>query len=64
MAGDHAIQLSARNVLATPANDVLLARDEVEVPVFVLAREIAGEEPAIAKRRARLLRIVRGTRGR
>src|SRR3954468_19058890 len=58
MTGDHAVQLRAGNVLAPPANDVLLARDEIEVSVVVLAREIAREEPAIAKRRTRLLRIV------
>src|SRR5262245_47669682 len=54
---DHAIDLGAGDVLAAAADDVLLARYEEVVAVPVARDEIAGHEPAVAKRRPGLLRV-------
>ena len=46
---DRALHLEARDVLAPPAQVVLLAVDEVEEPVVVEPAEVAGVEPEVAQ---------------
>src|SRR5262245_29746414 len=49
MVADHEVDLGPRDVLAATADDVLLARDEPEVAVFIPTREVAGQEVAVAE---------------
>src|SRR5688572_25817608 len=59
MAAHHAVEFGTGDILAASADDVLLARNEIEIAVRVPLNEITGEEPAVAKCGARLLRIAK-----
>ena len=50
--------LDGVQVLAPRDDDVLLAVDEEDEPVFVLARHVAREEPAVGERRLGRFRVV------
>jgi hypothetical protein len=58
MVVDDVLDLQRRHVLAPPAHDVLLAVDEVVLPVGVAAGHVAGVQPTVAQRFCGFLRIV------
>src|SRR5262245_42314636 len=46
MSQQHSLNLRCRDVLARPADDVLLALDEVQHAVGIAGHDVAGMEPA------------------
>ncbi len=52
-----AVELGSRNVFAAAADDIFLARDEVEVAVSIAPHEIARQKPSVTERGCGLLRI-------
>ncbi len=55
MALHHALHLVGRDAVAEALDDVVLAAEEPEIAVLVVARVVAGQEPAAAPELRRLL---------
>jgi hypothetical protein len=49
MRAHHTVEFRTGDVLAAAPDDVFLARNEVEVTVFIASHEITGEKPAVVE---------------